>query len=935
MSDPSKSYDHKEVEPKWSLFWNERAIFKADAKSAKEPYCIILPPPNVTGALHMGHALGDTLQDILCRYKRMQGYEVLWLPGLDHAGISTQTVVEKHLIKTEGKRRIDYDRETFLSHVWQWKEKHGNVIISQIKSLGCSLDFSREAFTMDVPSSFAVGRAFKTLFEKGLIYRANYLVNWDPATQTALADDEVEYEEKEGFLWHFRYPLEGGKGHIDIATTRPETMLGDTAVAINPKDERYKGLTSSFILHPLTHRKIPIIKDDFVDPSFGTGAVKITPAHDFNDYEVGKRHDLPFINMMTKDGKIEAAFEPFAGLTMQEARSRVIEEAKKKGFFLKAEPHTHRVGHSYRSKAIIEPYLSKQWFLKMSAFKKELRTMVETGEMELVPSYFHKTYFHWIDNLRDWCISRQLWWGHRIPIWYHKEDEEKILCLEGAFPSHEDPNMWRQDGDVLDTWFSSALWPMSTLGWPKETADFAKFFPTSVLVTGHDILFFWVARMMLMSHLLVEKVPFHKAFVHGLIYGKSYWRTDKEGSIHYVSKEERISYELGEAPPKEVLSKWEKMSKSKGNVIDPLEIIDAYGADALRMALCTSVTDSRQIDLDRRRFEEYKNFANKMWNAARFVLMNVSDLSKETFSQGLNRSLFKAEDRWMLHELNMLIQTVRICLESYDFDDLASSIYTFFWDKFCAYYLELCKPHMNGEKGELKQNKQLILLIVLTASIRLLHPITPFITEEIFAKIKELLKDSMGTSMPNEPYVKELLAALKAPCCSIAPYPEVIVKSDIDLAAKDAFTYLSDLVYAIRNVRSEMQIAPSETVDVYLIGKETPLLKAAISFISALVRCSSITISQQEPLHLTHAATGLSSDVKIIIPLPSHLLEREKERLAKEGEKIKGQMASLMAKLSNSQFIERAPEALVKQTRDSLCSFELQLKEIEAKLNPF
>jgi valyl-tRNA synthetase len=921
MSEHSKSYDPSLVEPKWLFFWSEKGVFKADNKSKKPAYSIILPPPNVTGALHMGHALGDTLQDILSRYHRMKGYEVLWLPGLDHAGISTQTIVEKHLMQKEGKRRTEYSREEFLSHVWVWKEKHGDVIVSQMKRLGCSLDFSREAFTMDEKSSLAVRHAFKTLFDKGLIYQGDYLVNWDPITETALADDEVEYEEKEGSLWHIRYPVEGG--YIEVATTRPETMLGDTAVAVNPKDERYSHLIGKYATLPITGRTIPIIADDFVDPTFGTGAVKITPAHDFNDYETGKRHNLPMINIMTPSGKIQS--EHFSGMTMQEARVAVVGKLKELGFLVKVSPHIHRVGHSYRSKAVIEPYLSKQWFLKMSAFKKDLREMVESGRMDLIPAQFHKTYFHWIDNLRDWCISRQLWWGHRIPIWYHKSDPTQILCTT---EEPENAEMWRQDEDVLDTWFSSALWPFSTLGWPEKTADFAKFFPTSILVTGHDILFFWVARMMLMSHILIDEVPFHKAFVHGLIYGKSYWRVDSEGKVHYVSKEERISYELGEPLKAGVMSKWEKMSKSKGNVIDPLEIIEAYGADALRMALCTSVTDSTQIDLDRRRFEEYKNFSNKMWNAARFVLMHLEGLSLEP----LDRSLLTVDDRWILRELNLVAQNVNERLECLDFDDAAHMIYSFFWDQFCAYYLETSKPYLAAsyKNLEIKANKQRILLIVLLSSIRLLHPITPFITEEIFAKIKELC--NLNNLSSTDPYIEDVIAALKSPCCALAPYPKMLVKADVTDKAKEDFAVLSSIVYAIRNVRSEMQIGPGEMVEIYLISDATSLLKEGELFIKSLARASSITLSSNEPSGLTHFATGMAGSIKIIIPLPIHLLEKEKERLRKESLKLKEQIAGLISKLQNAQFIERAPKALVDQTKENLSSFELKLREIEAKL---
>ncbi|NGX38114.1 MAG: Valine--tRNA ligase, partial [Chlamydiae bacterium] len=705
------AYEPEEIEKKWYPFWEENGFFKADAKSSKKSYCISIPPPNVTGVLHMGHALVDTIQDVLIRWKRMQGFEALWVPGTDHAGIATQTVVERDQMAKNGKRRKDFSREDFLKLVWEWKDNSQDRILNQLKRLGCSCDWDRLAFTMDEERSKAVRTIFKKMFDDGLIYRGDYLVNWDPVTQTALADDEVEYEEKESHLWHMRYPLTDGSGQLIVATTRPETMLGDTAVAVNPKDERYKAFVGKTVRLPLVGREIPIIADPYVEKDFGSGALKITPAHDPNDYEMALRHDLPMINIMTPDGKI--ADGEFAGLTMEEARLAVASKIKELGLMEKVEPYRHRVGVSYRSKAVIEPYLSKQWFVKMSAFKDQLIDCVKSGKVKIIPKDWESTYFHWIENLRDWCISRQLWWGHRIPIWYNKNNPEEMICYPGdGTPPEINPDEWRQDEDVLDTWFSSGLWPFSILGWPDKTPDLEKFYPNSVLVTGHDILFFWVARMILMGEYALDTLPFPETLLLGLIYGKSYWRYHKDGSIAYLDSKQRLSYDLGETMPPDVQSKWEKMSKSKGNIIDPLEIIDSYGTDAMRIALCSVATHARQIDLDLRRFEESKNFINKIWNASRFVFMHLEDFAVQ---DGIDKAHLTLEDKWILSRLNQVIEKVNSHLTAYAFDRAAADTYHFFWDEFCAYYLELVKPTLFGKTGtpEEKHNKKCILLTVL------------------------------------------------------------------------------------------------------------------------------------------------------------------------------------------------------------------------------
>ncbi|HEV7736780.1 MAG TPA: valine--tRNA ligase, partial [Chlamydiales bacterium] len=559
MSDLAKAYDPKLIEEKWYSFWEKGGFFKADPTSGKPPYCIVIPPPNVTGVLHMGHALVDTLEDILIRWKRMQGFEALWVPGTDHAGIATQTVVEKHLYAKTGKRRKDFDREEFLQHVWDWKDRSQAHIIHQIKKLGCSCDWSRFRFTMDEDLCQAVRVVFKKMYDDGLIYRGDYLVNWDPVAQTALSDDEVEHEERTSFLWHIRYPFADGSGSLQIATTRPETMLGDTGVAVHPSDARYLSAIGKQIRLPITGRLIPIIADHFVDPAFGSGAVKLTPAHDFNDFEAANRHGLPLINILTPDAKINEEGGIYAGLSIEEAREQVLLELQRLGLLIKTEPHTLRVGLSYRSKAVVQPYLSKQWFVKMTHFKEKLISAVKEKRVELIPPHWEATYFHWIENLRDWCISRGLWWGHRIPIWYDKNDPSNIICYDGVGPA-PDPERYVQDPDVLDTWFSSSLWPFSVFGWPENTADLQTFYPTSTLITGHDILFFWVARMILMGEYVMGEVPFKETFLHGLIYGKSYWRMNQDGIAIYATPDEKKAYDLGAPLPAHVHSKWEKMS---------------------------------------------------------------------------------------------------------------------------------------------------------------------------------------------------------------------------------------------------------------------------------------------------------------------------------------------------------------------------------------
>lgn len=935
-----KSYDPKQTDAKWYDFWEQGKFFIANNKSSKEPYTIVMPPPNVTGVLHMGHALVSTLQDVLVRWKRMCGYETLWIPGTDHAGIATQTVVERHLLRTEGKRRKDYSRNEFLEIVWGWKESKESEILGQLKKLGCSCDWSRTRFTMDKTCNKAVRHAFKKFFDKGYIYRGDYLVNWDPVTQTALADDEVEYEEKPSFLWFFKYPFADGSGHAIIATTRPETMLGDVALAVSPKDARYKHWVGRIIEHPITHRKIPIIADSFVDPTFGSGIVKITPAHDPNDYKIGLTHRFPLLNIMTPDARINEMGGDYAGMTREEARLSIIQKMKSLGLVEKIEPHLLRVGVSYRSKAILEPYLSKQWFVKMEPFIKPLQEAVSNGEVKLIPSLWENTYFHWINNLRDWCISRQLWWGHQIPVWYSIDDPNKMICYagEGVPPEVEqNPHQWVQDDDVLDTWFSSGLWPLATLGWPEVTDDFKRFYPTSVLITGHDILFFWVARMLLMGKELTGSYPFPESFLHGLIYGKSYWRNNLEGGITYVSAQERKEYDTGKKSlPPDVESKWEKLSKSKGNVIDPLELIEEYGTDAMRMALCATANQTPQIDLDRRRFEDFRNFANKLWNGARFVFLNLEGLTTEELISGLSDSLV-LEDLWILSSMNRVNKEVNQSLSQYFFDQAASKAYDFFWKEFCAYYVEIAKPILFRKTGSEKdkKNKQKLLVIILCNCIRLLHPMAPFITEELFQLLKNRFADLPSSAYSADPYTQKTLESLLSASCMIAPFPQVIRESDIHPKIDDMFSLMEDMIYTIRNIRGEMKIPPNIPTSLIIEtpkgSKEESIILENQQILSALVPIAHLEITPQA-LNSAFSTSVYVRGLKLIIPLPEELKDKERARLLKEKDKLEDQIRKLKIQLADTQFMKKAKPELVARQEQHLIHSEGKLSELQKKL---
>lgn len=933
MEDLETSYSPKKTENRWYLFWEKEGFFKHLKGSKKPPYCIVMPPPNVTGSLHMGHALVNTLQDILIRYKRMMGFNVLWIPGTDHAGIATQTVVEKDLIKKTGKTRKEFKREEFLSYVWKWKEEKEKNILNQLRKLGCSCDWSMLSFTMDKKNNKAVKTIFKKMYDEGLIYRGDYLVNWDPLTQTALADDEVEHEEIDAYLYYIRYPLKDGS-FVSVATTRPETILGDSALAFYPGDKRFLHLRGKKAAIPIIKREIPIIEDHFVDPEFGSGVLKITPAHDFKDYDIAKRHNLPLINIMAPDGTILK--KPLSGLNVKAAREKILEELKKLNLLEKIEPYRHRIGISYRSKATIEPYLSKQWFIKMGPFKKRLIDIVKDGEVEMVPPFWKDVYFRWIENLRDWCISRQLWWGHQIPIWYNIKDPKKMICHDGeGLPKEveKDPSSWKRDEDVLDTWFSSALWPFSTLGWPEKTWEFETFYPNSILVTGHDILFFWVARMILMGEYATSTPPFHKTFLHGLIYSRSYWR-EVDGNIFYISQDEKKKYDLLEKLPQGIFSKFEKMSKSKNNVIDPIEIIENFGTDAMRIALISSVTHAQEIDLDRRKFEEFKNFANKIWNGARFILKNISgELDNNEFSKGIKRELFTLEDRWIFSLCNRTIENINNYLENYQFDKASISLYKFFWDQFCCYYLESVKPFLSKkiDNNEVRINKLKLLTIIMIDIIRLLHPITPFITEEIFSLFKKLFS-GIQVDKNGDIYTQKTILALQSPACIVARYPQLLDKKDLDKDAEEKFLFIKKLIREILNIRSIMKIPPSEKVDIYINGdleKHYYIEKSLLSF-SPMIRSKDIIFNKKDLPKI--ASTTLLDDITITIALPKSLIETEKLRLKKRREKLKKNLLALEERLKNREFLKKAPKKIVGKLKIDLKDLKKEILEIDKKL---
>ena len=870
----STSYEPKETEEKWLKAWNEGNFYHADGKDNKDAYCIVIPPPNVTGSLHMGHALNNTLQDILARWNRMKGKSVLWMPGMDHAGIATQNVVERLLAK-EGKSRHDMGREAFEKRVWEWKAESGGMIQSQLKRLGASLDWERERFTLDEGLSKAVRKVFVTLYKEGLIYRGERIINWCPRCETALSDIETEYKDLNGKLYHLKYPYADGSGYITVATTRPETMLGDTAVAVNPDDERYKSVIGKKLILPLINREIPIIADSYVDKEFGTGMVKITPAHDPNDFEMGKRHSLEEINVLTPKGFINENGGSYNGLDRFDARKKIIEDLENLGLVEKIEDNPHSVGHCYRCSTIVEPYISSQWFVKIKPLADEAIKAVEDERIKFVPKNWEKTYFEWMRNIRDWCISRQLWWGHRIPAFYcedcghiNVEMEDPSKCSKCSSTNI------KQDEDVLDTWFSSGLWPFSTLGWPDDTVELKKYYPTSVLVTGFDIIFFWVARMIMMGLKFMGDVPFKDVYIHALV-------RDEHGH---------------------------KMSKSRGNVIDPLIMMDKFGTDAFRFTLAMFAAQGRDVIMSEKRIEGYRAFSNKIWNSTRFVLMNLG----ENFStKGINNASLERFDKWILFRLNCAIDEISKALSEYRFNDAAQSVYSFFWNEFCDWYLELTKPRLYGHSGEESANcAKEVLFHVLKESVKLLHPFMPFITEEIWSKIKDKNQNLL----------------------IITKYPETDSNFNF-IKEADETALFQEIIYKIRNIRGEMNIAPDRKADL-IIKSESPLVKEIVEKESAqlksLAKIESIKVDVSYKPEKSDCSAVIK-DAEIYLPLKGLIdVDKELERLNKELSKIEADLSRVEGKLSNDKFISSAPEDIVakeKSKRDEFVELKNKITE--------
>jgi valyl-tRNA synthetase len=870
--DIAKAYEPAEVETKWYSFWEEKGYFHAVVDPDKEPFTIVIPPPNVTGSLHLGHALNNSLQDFIIRRKRMQGYETLWLPGTDHAAIATQAVVERNLAE-EGTDRWEIGREAFLERVWQWVDKYGGTIITQLKRMGCSCDWERERFTMDEGCSRAVREVFVRFYEEGLVYQGYYIVNWCPRCLTAISDIEVEHEDVEGKLWYIRYDVKDSDEYFHVATTRPETMLGDTAVAVNPRDHRYRHLVGKTALLPLLGREMPVITDDFVDPEFGTGAVKVTPAHDPNDFEMGRRHGLEEINIFTPEAVVNENGGPYAGLERYEARNAVVRDLEKMHYIQKVETHNHAVGHCYRCHTVIEPYLSKQWFVSMKELAEPAIKAVEEGRTSFVPVRWEKIYFDWMYNIRDWCISRQLWFGHRIPAWYCVDCGEVIV-------SREDPvacpcgGELEQDPDVLDTWFSSGLWPFSTLGWPDEVPELDYFYPTSVLVTAFDIIFFWVARMMFLGIHFMGDVPFREVFVTALI-------RDESGK---------------------------KMSKSSGNVIDPLEVIEEYGADALRFTLGHIAVPGRDVFLSEERIEGSRHFCNKIWNASRFTLMNLEGFDPgEVDEAELELTL---ADRWILSALNGLIATVDEHCEAYNFSEACRALYEFFWSDFCDWYVELSKLRLYGEDEAGKRTAQYVLWTVLERALRLLHPFMPFITEEIWQRL---------------PHVGESLV--------VAAWPEARGEL-LDGRAEEDIEVLREVITCMRRLRSEMGVRPSAR----LAGMVVPLqegrrglMEGYVEYITSQARLASLQIVENvdEP---TSYARGLAAGVEVFLPLEDEDFSEEIERIRREIIKLEAEAGRFKAKLSNDQFLAKAPKEVVEKERRKLADNLMKIERLQEQL---
>ncbi len=866
-------YDPKSTEESIYKFWEDGGFFKADAKSDKPPYSIVIPPPNVTGVLHMGHALDETLQDILTRYHRMSGYETLWLPGTDHAGIATQNVVEKKL-REKGLSRYDLGREKFLEETWKWANQHKSAILDQCKRLGASFDRTRERFTFDEGCSKAVKEVFVRLYEKGLIYKGKYIVNWCPRCKSAISDVETEYVTEQGHMWEISYPLKGESGAIIVATTRPETIFGDVAIAVHPTDYKYSELIGKTVVIPLTGREIPIIADEYVDKNFGTGAVKITPAHDPNDYEVGKRHNLKPIWVIDEEGKMKACGEvppELHGLDRYEAREKIIGMLSYKNFLLRTRDHEHNVGKCQRCGTTIEPLLSEQWFVKMEPLAKEAIAAVKDGRIKFVPERWEKNYLNWMENIRDWCISRQLWWGHQIPAYYHKKTGEMIVARENP-----DPDNYIQDPDVLDTWFSSGLWPFSTMGWPNtDSDDFKKFYPTTTLVTGFDIIFFWVARMITMGLEFTAKAPFSTVYIHGLI-------RDEKG---------------------------QKMSKSKGNTIDPVEIIDKYGSDALRFTMTSLCTYGGQdIKISDERFEYGRNFANKIWNASRFVLMNLAGVD----NKDIDFNSLTIADKWILNELNNTAKEINENIKSFRIGETAHILYDFFWNKYCDWYVEIAKIQLQDDA--LKLNTQRVLRYVLDMSLRMLHPIMPHITERIWQLI------------PKNTQTKALI---------VAEFP--IYKENLEFVkeAKE-MELVFETIKSLRNLRQGFNIAMSVKFDIEIRAdkNEKPIFEEIEAYIKRLARVENITYGNENADAPKKSATAVVWASKIIVPLENLIdFNAEIARQQKKLDKLTAEKKSLSGRINNPKFVANAPQELIKQTKERVEEITLQEKTIETLIN--
>jgi valyl-tRNA synthetase len=869
------TYDPKAAEQKWYDFWQQGQFFKAGQRPEAEPFTIVIPPPNVTGMLHIGHALDFTLQDIIIRTKRMQGFDTLWLPGTDHAGIATQTKVEQKL-REQGLSRYDLGREKFLEQVWDWKELYANTIREQWGKMGLSLDYSRERFTLDEGLSKAVREVFVRLHEKGLIYRGKKIINWDPAARTALSDIEVEHKELNGHLYHLQYPLKDGSGHITVATTRPETMLGDTAVAVHPEDERYKHLIGQMIVLPVVNREIPIIADEYVESDFGSGAVKITPAHDPNDFEVGLRHDLPQIIVMDETGTMNEHAGPYQGLDRADCRKQLVKDLQEQGVCILIEDHVHQVGHSERSGAVVEPYLSTQWFVAMKPLAERAIEAQKAGNgVNFVPDRFEKIYLNWIENVRDWCISRQLWWGHRIPAWYCESCGEMHVALEDVTAcSACGSTSLRQDEDVLDTWFSSGLWPFSTLGWPEETEDFKRYYPTNVLVTGYDIVYFWVARMIFTALEFTDQIPFKDVLMHGLV-------RDAEGR---------------------------KMSKSLGNGIDPLDVIENYGADAMRYMISTSSTPGQDLRFRLEKVEQARNFANKIWNASRFALMNLEDFSAADID--IKSNLGTAE-RWILHRLNETVREVTRLIDSYEFGETGRILYNFIWDDLCDWYIEFAKLNLYGTDEQAKRATQSVLAYVLDRTQRLIHPFMPYISEEIW---QHLPHEGESITVAAWPVYDEALEA-----------PEAVKEMEL----------LMDIIRAVRNVRAEVNVPMSKKVEL-LIKPSGEAEAAIVSRNEEFVRrfCGTSLLETGVAIAAPDKAmTAIVTGAELYLPLAGLIdISQEITRLEKEVATLNSEVERVEKKLNNEGFVAKAPAKVIEEERAKMMDYADKRDKVLARI---